>query len=69
MDCNGDGLGLQSPAIWDQIIQIPPGSYGNAPTGCFHAEAGAGHTCMDALVVKFMASITASATCGGSASC
>jgi hypothetical protein len=34
-------------------FHIPPDSYGNAPTGCFHAGAGAGPACMDDLVVKY----------------
>ncbi len=33
-------------------IQIPPDSSANAFTGCLHAGEGAGHTCMDDLVVK-----------------
>jgi hypothetical protein len=30
-------------------------SYGNAPTGCFHAGVGAGRACMTDLVVKTQA--------------
>ena len=35
-----------------EISQIPPDSYANAFTGCFHAGEGAGRACMDDLVVK-----------------
>jgi hypothetical protein len=41
---------------------IPSDSYGNAPTGCFHAGAGAGPACMDDLVVAQEASAVESSS-------